>query len=139
MSPNTAEEWLAVANQRLADAISIYKHQSNSIGSVYMAGYAIECSLKALLQKRGIPYPKSGPEGHNLKGLWEKSTIKFADIHDTKGAQTFFFAQWNTHLRYETELPRDLGLKEEELIEGAKKLQGLIQTKIRRSKPRPPK
>jgi hypothetical protein len=138
MSPNTAEEWLAVANQRLADAISIYKDQSNSIGSVYMAGYAIECSLKALLQKRGIPYPKSGQEGHNLKGLWKQSGFQLADIHDTKGAQTFFFVQWSTDLRYETELP-DLGLKVAELIEGSKKLQGLLQTEIRRSKPRPPK
>ncbi|WP_013320549.1 HEPN domain-containing protein [Gloeothece verrucosa] len=55
MSPNTYQEWLNVALERIADAEAIHKHNPNAIGAVYMAGYAIECSLKALLQKKAIP------------------------------------------------------------------------------------
>ena len=45
-----------------------------------MAGYAIECSLKALLQKQGIPFPQSGREGHNLKGLWQSCRLSLSKI-----------------------------------------------------------
>lgn len=62
MTPTTAENWMAVANDRAMDAEAIEEKQPNSVGSVYMAGYAIECSLKALLQKRGIPTPTFGKD-----------------------------------------------------------------------------
>ena len=136
MNPNTAEEWLAVAEQRTADAEAIYAQNPNSVGAVYVIGYAIECSLKALLQKRGIPYPTSGQKGHNLKALWKESGYQFADLRDPQGTQTFFLESWNTNLRYETSLPDESGFTVDELIIGAKRLTGWLQKKINRSKPR---
>ncbi|MBO1350795.1 MAG: hypothetical protein EBE86_026990 [Hormoscilla sp. GUM202] len=44
-----------------SQADAIHLQNPNSVGAVQVIGYAIECSLKALLQKRGIPYPTSGP------------------------------------------------------------------------------
>ncbi len=130
--PDTAKEWLAIAQERIADAKAIYHNRPTSIGSIYMAGYAIECSLKALLQKRSIRYPRSGREGHNLRRLWDASKLRVADLQDPNGTKTFFLDQWSTDLRYESSFPYNLGLKVEDLLEGAKKLVGLIKRQIRR-------
>jgi hypothetical protein len=136
MSPNTAQDWLAVAKERASDAEAIHKQYPNSVGAIYLAGYAIECTLKALLQKRGISYPTSGREGHNLQGLWKAARFQFSDLQDTQGTQTFFLEKWSTDLRYETALPVNIGLEVQELMTGAKHLSGRIRTEIRRSKPR---
>lgn len=63
MQPTTVEDWIEIANNRAADAEAIRKVEETSVGSVYMAGYAIECSLKALLRSQNTPFPKSGREG----------------------------------------------------------------------------
>ncbi|MFM6194164.1 MAG: HEPN domain-containing protein [Planktothrix sp.] len=136
MSPNTPQDWLNLARERAADADAIYKQRPDSIAVVYMAGYAIECSLKALLQKQGIPFPQSGREGHNLKGLWQSCRLSLSDLKDQKGCKTFFIENWNTDLRYEISLQVASGLKIEELLNGAKELAGWIQTQTKRSKPR---
>jgi len=137
MSPTSAEDWISVARQRTADADAIYsnKETQNSVGCVYMAGYAIECSLKALLQKKGIKVPTQGREGHNLRGLWQKANLSFSDIPDPQGTQTFFLnpSKWSTDLRYESSLPNSDGLEIADLIKGAKLLSSFIQTQIRRS------
>jgi len=103
-----------------------------------MAGYAIECSLKALLQRKGIELPTHGKEGHHLAGLWKKSGFQYSDLKDSQGIQTFFLEpeKWNTGLRYETSLSNNLGLKTKDLIQGAKLLTGCIQAQVRRSKRR---
>jgi len=55
-----------------------------------MAGYAIECSLKAYLQREGKPFPTSGSEGHNLKKRaqeltgWIQNQIRRRSIHRRK-------------------------------------------------------
>lgn len=134
--PDTAEKWLAVAQERIADAEAIYNNRTTSIGSIYMAGYAIECSLKALLQKRSISYPRSGREVHNLRSLWKESRFQFADLKDRNGTQTFFLHQWSTDLRYESSLPHNLGLEVKDLLQGAKKLRKWIKRQIHCSKPR---
>ena len=136
MEPTTAEGWIAVANERAADAEAIEKDRPASVGSVYMAGYAVECSLKALLQKRGIPTPTSGSKGHNLYELWRASGLKFSDLKDPAGNQTFFLEDWNTAWRYETNLPFK-GHSAKDLVAGARQLSSFIQSKIRiRRKPR---
>ena len=96
--------------------------------------YAIECSLKALLQKRSIRFPKKGYEGHNLQALWKACGFQLSDIKDFQGNQTFYLKDWSTDLRYEVMLPKNLGLEVKELIEGAKQLTGWIQTQVKRSK-----
>ncbi|NES19004.1 MAG: hypothetical protein F6K41_08760 [Symploca sp. SIO3E6] len=132
MSPHSYQEWLAVANERALDAEAIHKNRPQSVCSVYLAGYAIECSLKALLQRQGKPFPKHGNEGHNLKALWEGSGFRLCDIQDSKGIQTFFIQKWDTALRYETSLPSNPGLTIADLIQGARQLTGKIQTAVRR-------
>ncbi len=102
MSPITVKDWLEIANQRAIDAQAIHQHQLSSVGAVYMAGYAIECSLKALLQHQGIEYPKKGRQGHDLKNLWRSSPFQFSDLQDDRGTQTFFLEQWNTQILHQT-------------------------------------
>ena len=134
MEPTTAADWMAIADERLADAQAILKERTESVASVYMAGYAIECALKALLQKRGIASPSYGREGHDLRGLWSAAKLPFSASQDPQGTQTFFFEEWNTTLRYEKFLPSKSGLKPEELLKGAKKLKRLIYSQINRKK-----
>jgi hypothetical protein len=136
MAPTSPQGWISLANERAADAEAINKERPNSVGCVYMAGYAIECSLKALLQSKGKEFPKHGREGHHLVGLWKKSGFKLSDLEDNKGNQTFFLEQdkWNTALRYESSFPSSCGLEIADLIAGAKLLTGKIQTQVRRSK-----
>ncbi|GAB4283940.1 MAG: hypothetical protein Fur0025_14290 [Oscillatoriaceae cyanobacterium] len=140
MEPTTADDWSAVAKERGADAEAIAKDRPTSVGSVYMAGYAIECSLKALLQKRGIPTPSFGRQGHNLHELWRASGLHFSDLKDEAGNQTFFLQDWDTSLRYYANFSEieDItkGISIKKLIEGAKQLNRFIETQIRRGKSR---
>jgi hypothetical protein len=129
MSPSTAQEWMNVARERAAD-VEALKQRLNPVGAVYMAGYAIECSLKAYLQMQGKGFPTSGSDGHNLKGLWRASGFRLGDLPDTAGEKTFYIEHWNTALRYESDY--DFPIPSESLIEGAKELTGWIQNKIRR-------
>ena len=130
MEPTTAQDWIIVAEQRLADARAILKERPDSVGSVYMAGYAIECALKGLLQKRGIASPKRGQEGHDLMGLLKTSGLRMSEINDPKGIKTFFIQEWTTDWRYETSLPNG-GMELSELVEGAAQLLGWIKLQIR--------
>lgn len=130
MEPSTAEDWMAIAYERLADAEAIFKERPASAGSVYMAGYAIECSLKALLHKRGIAYPRRGQEGHNLGGLWKASGFNMSDIQDRKGTKAFFIQEWSTDWRYEKSLATG-GLDIKDLLDGARKLSGWIEAQMR--------
>ena len=131
MAPTTVEDWIEIAKKRAADAEAIRGVEQTSVGSVYLAGYAIECSLKAFLKNKNAPFPKSGSEGHNLKGLWESCGFKLRDLDDPTGAKTFFIENWNTSLRYESTCESSLTIPE--LVEGAKQLTGWIQNKIRRN------
>ncbi|WP_017306032.1 hypothetical protein [Spirulina subsalsa] len=98
----------------------------------YLAGYAIECSLKALLQKRGTGFPKHGQQGHNLRGLWEAANFQLSDLADPTGAKTFYLEKWDTSLRYEVSC--DSSLSHQELVEGAKQLTVWIRTQVRRNR-----
>jgi HEPN domain-containing protein len=135
MTPNTANEWMEIAKERAADAEAVKITRSASIGCVYMAGYAIECSLKALLQSTNRPFPKSGQEGHNLRKLWEEAGFRLSDLSDSTGAKTFFIENWDTSLRYELNFESSLTMAE--LVDGAKQLTGWIQTRTRRPRRRP--
>ena len=138
MQPNTWEHWREIAIERAEDAGSIAEKRPNSLGSVYMVGYAVECALKAYLQRKGISFASKGKEGHHLKTLWKKAGFRLSDINDTKGQQIFFIQEWTTNLRYEVRdnegylLIQGQGLNIKELIEGAKQLSGWIHKKIKR-------
>lgn len=134
MSPATWDELLEVAAQRAADADAIQRGNTSGVGSVYMAGYAIECSLKAYLNLIGRQYPSSGRSGHDLRGLWSESGFKLRDLNDEDGSKSFFISQWSTDLRYETSLPTDLS--PDRLIAAAKLMKGWIHTRMKRHRSR---
>ena len=132
MSPTSSDGWRDVARERASDADALLSRRQRSAGSVYLAGYAIECSLKAFLQRRGMPFPTAGGAGHDLRGLWLQSGFRLGDLSDASGAKTFFIKDWSTDLRYE--VAPSLPCSAPELVGGARQLSGWIQTQIRRQR-----
>ncbi len=132
MEPQTPTQWIFVANERGADADAVNKSRPESIGSIYLAGYAVECSLKGYLRAAGIPFPRSGRAGHDLSALWEASKFCKRDIDDSDGSKVFYFEGWSTNLRYFVAHTSG-GLTREELLSGAKRLAGWLQMQTRRA------
>ncbi len=130
MSPDTWEDWRSVANERMMDARSLLLARANSVAPVYLAGYAIECSLKALLQRRGTGFPTHGSEGHNLRGLWASVGFTLGDIPGASGSGTYYIESWSTDLRYQT--TEDFPSTREELLAGAAHIVGFVQTRLAR-------
>lgn len=130
--PTSAEDWCAIAEERVSDARALSENAPQSVGSVYMAGYGIECSLKALHKRRNMPFPSARAEGHDLRGLWESLGFKLSDIRDdSNGAKTYFVDRWSTDLRYEKAV--DVPLPSAELVKGAGALTGWILTRVKRT------
>lgn len=132
MEPANAEEWIEAARQRAADAGAILPARIQSVGPVYMAGYAVECALKAFLDRKNIRRPRMGPEGHNLRRLWKLSQFRLRDLSDRDGSTSYFIEHWSTDLRYAAAL--DFELEAADLVAGARRLSGWIQKQIRRSR-----
>lgn len=128
--PDSYDAWIQVSLQRGEDAAAMLPDRSQSPGPVYMAGYAVECMLKAYLQRFGIPFPTSGSEGHDLRGLWDQSDLQLSDLKDQRGHRAFFIQRWSTEMRYETEFPENH--TPEDLVQAAKRLSGHLKTLIRR-------
>ena len=105
-------------------------NQDRSVAAVYLAGYAVECYLKAYLQRVGRGFPTGGPAGHDLRELWRVSGFRLADLGDYQGNRSYFIERWNTGLRYDETLDteRDAGV----LVEGGMQLAGWIQGQLRR-------
>ncbi|WP_437877675.1 HEPN domain-containing protein [Sorangium sp. So ce513] len=129
--PSSIEDWVEVANERAEDARAMLA-SNRPVGAVYMAGYAIECSLKALLKSKRKPFPTSGREGHNLRALWQAAGFLLTDLRDRDGARSFFVEHWCTDLRYESTV--DSPLAATDLLRGAQVLTSWIQTQIKRSR-----
>lgn len=130
--PDQPEEWEVVANARLTDAQCMSQKCPQSIAGPYLAGYAIECHLKAYLQRKGIPFPTRGSGGHNLRQLWLASRLQLRDLgDDSHGNKTFYLDNWDTSLRYTTKL-NDSSLDTQNLIEGAIQIAKRIQTQGKR-------
>ncbi len=126
--PDKWEDWLNIATERSKDADKL-SERDNRAGSIYMAGYAIECSLKAYLKKTGKRFPAAGSAGHNLKELWRASGFRLKDLRDDKGEITFYIEEWSTDLRYAGEY--SFPAQPEVLLQGAKNLVGRIQAYVR--------
>jgi hypothetical protein len=130
----TPPEWIQVANERAADAQALQPHRGQSTGPVYMAGYAVECALKAYLVRNGIPFPSGGSGGHDLRGLWARSGFRLFDIKDSTGAKSFYLQSWSTDLRYQ--VAYDSGITTAELVNGACALMSWLMTQTRRGRRR---
>ena len=90
-----------MAQERAADARILYD-RGRSVAAVYLAGYAVECSLKAYLQRIGRGFPTSGQAGHDLRELWSVCGFRLAALGDSQGNRTYFVERWNTGLWYDT-------------------------------------
>ena len=108
---------------------STLKHQGRLLAAVYMAGYAVECKLKALLQSRGKRFPTRGQEGHHLRGLWEAAGLKLDDL---RGNRRLFLDFWTTDLRYEQALSDSTDF--DALYLGSVELAGYVQKRMRQGK-----
>ena len=130
MSPSSADAWIAVAQERAADASALLLEREQSAGSVYLAGYAIECSLKAFLQRSGKAFPTAGGAGHDLRSLWSHSGFRLRDIDDESGSKSFFIQTWSTDLRYTVD--PNFPCATTDLVAAAKRLSGWLQAQTRR-------
>jgi len=128
-TPTTAEAWLRVAQERAVDARTLY-NQGRGVAAVYLAGYVVECALKAYLQRVGRGFPRSGPAGHDLRELWQACGFRLAALGDSQGNRTYFVEQWHTGLRYNATL--DTVLDAGVLVEGAVQLAGWVQSRLNR-------
>jgi hypothetical protein len=117
-----------VAQERAVDARTLY-NQGRSVAAVYLAGYAVECSLKAYLQRVGRGFPMSGSAGHDLRELWKACRFRLAYLGDSQGNRSYFIEQWDTGLRYNETL--DTALDAAVLVEGAVQLAGWVQSRLR--------
>ena len=105
----TPKSYRRAATQRLQVAKFLLKHSSHYLDVIYLAGYAVECSLKALILER-TPKSKwsavgeeisSGAKGHNLDFLKSSLNLRHCAIpHDTTESLDVIKCEWNTSLRY---------------------------------------
>jgi hypothetical protein len=131
--PKTFQDCIDTAKERAGDADAMLPTRNNSVGSVYMAGYAVECMLKAYLKKMNRSFSTRGKSGHNLQGLWRSAGFRLSDLTDRSGAKAFFLQDWDTALRYQSGVD-ELTHSTDELVTAAKQLTGWISKQIRRNR-----
>lgn len=95
-------------------------------GALYLAGYVIECKLKDLLNRLGKPFPRSGPAGHDLRGLWDAAGLRQGDLGGHKRA---FLDYWSTSIRYTCVVDSPHAARD--LLKGATELAGIVSRRIR--------
>jgi HEPN domain-containing protein len=131
MHPTKPEEWIDVAKERAEDAVKLTGRGEDAVGAVYIAGYAIECSLKAYFRKIGKAFPRTGKDGHNLRGLWRDSGHKLFELRAVNEFRSFYIDKWSVDLRYESRLPIGFEKSSKELVDAAKELTGIVQNWVR--------
>jgi hypothetical protein len=103
-----AQRFYRVAQQRLLDAEFLFSGGRNT-AAVYLAGYAVECILKALLLSRLAPGARRdaiksfrGSKAHDFEWLKTKY-IKSGGSHFPKDLTKalLLINTWNTDLRYQ--------------------------------------
>lgn len=95
-------------------------------GAVYLAGYVVECKLKALLTRMGKSFPRGGSQGHNLLLLWDQAGLSSRTL---SGHRKAFLDTWDTSLRYMSVTPSTC--QDADLLAGARDLAAFVSTKIR--------
>jgi HEPN domain-containing protein len=111
-------KFLRAAKQRLTSAELLLKADMG-LDSTYLARYAVECSLKALLlartPKRSWPSVEAvfqGRGGHNLERLKARLQQRGVSFDRNIVQSLRVVSTWNTDLRYEVgKIPRDDALR----------------------------
>ena len=122
------DRYRIAAIERRRDAAHL-RAGGRDLAAIYVLGYAVECGLKALLERENKKFRRSGREGHNLLGLWEQAGFRRRDV---SGYRRQFLDEWNTSLRYLDALPSNVDTTG--LYEGGRQLAGYVEVQSRRSK-----
>jgi hypothetical protein len=91
------------------DEATILLSAGRSLGAMYLAGYAVECALKALLlaaapsgQQRSILESFRGRRAHDYQWLREEYLAHQGPRFPSAVVQAFtFVGEWTTDLRYD--------------------------------------
>jgi HEPN domain-containing protein len=109
MQPVTARDFLKAARQRLDTAEGIFEKLRINLEAQYIAGYAVECALKALIMEKTAPPDREtmlyklthGAASHRkevlLGALRDRGVV--LPLEHSKRMRRF---DWTTGLRYET-------------------------------------
>lgn len=111
----------ALARDRLADARALLRGHRYA-AAYYMAGYAVECALKACITKQVNRYDfpdkklAGGSYTHNLEDLVDVAKLndglKAARVADEMfGRNWQIVCEWSVEDRYEPDISRDDALK----------------------------
>jgi HEPN domain-containing protein len=106
--PTSAEvrRFYQVALQRFEDAEILF-HNDRTTGAIYMAGYAVECMLKALLlahvpasRRAAVLGSFRGKVGHDLEGLRRALQKRKVSFPASVARRFTSVNTWSTDLRY---------------------------------------
>jgi hypothetical protein len=104
--PDEVRRFSDVAKQRYDDARFLLGHRNTA--AIYLAGYAVECVLKALWLSRVPPRGRAkqvesfrGEKGHDLEWLKVQYLRRGGEAFPPAIAKAFGRVKsWGTHLRY---------------------------------------
>jgi hypothetical protein len=111
---NAVRKFRLAAGQRLEAAVFLLQNSTHFRDAIYLAGYAVECSLKALILSRTARkgfedmYERltQGKKAHDfefLKGVLRRPPINgIIPVNVTE--QLLIVGYWSTDLRYEVAL-----------------------------------
>jgi len=102
------ERFSRIALQRLEDARLLNERCGRGTAAVYLAGYAVECGLKALLLSSSPPQKHlevvesfRGKNGHNFESLRARYERQGGPVPPRGIAKALAFVNlWTTDLRY---------------------------------------
>ncbi len=108
MPPKTSHDFLKVAEQRLNAAEALLRADL-TLDTQYIAGYAVECSLKALILEKTVPADRpdkllritSGATMHKSETLLQELRALNVSLTPELAKRMRRF-DWTTDLRYET-------------------------------------
>lgn len=103
----SARRYYRVAYQRLEDALILLR-MDRLQAAIYLAGYAVECILKALIlsqtpatRRRQVLASFRGAIAHNITWLRERLDAALGRLPVEVARQLSFVSGWSTDLRYE--------------------------------------
>jgi hypothetical protein len=131
---------LGAARERLKDAEALH-HVNRCTGAIYLGGYAIECSLKALICSqehknnfKDTEFYKGNPKTHlhDLNHLLKHASLDIVTVKEPyKSAWNVIIQSWHKdELRYWDKL--ESNTSSERFLASVKKMYGLILYQLER-------